>query len=178
MSDPRLLCDAMLAHLARWLRAAGYDAEAVPPHTDDAAILDRARRESRIVLTCDRRMAARDVRVLHLPMTGIDGLAAALSRRLGIDWLRAPFSRCLVDNAPLRPATAAEIGQLPAPTRDMAGPFNACPVCGRVYWPGSHVRRMEERLRRFQRLAGEAPGRVGPANVPGAPTQGGRSPGA
>lgn len=27
-----------------------------------------------------------------------------------------------------------------------AGPVTACPDCGRIYWPGSHVRRMRARL--------------------------------
>ncbi|MBM0207322.1 hypothetical protein JNW90_33315 [Micromonospora sp. STR1s_5] len=29
--------------------------------------------------------------------------------------------------------------------------MNACPTCARLYWPGSHVRRM---LRRLETLAG------------------------
>ena len=50
--DPRFLCDAMLGGLARWLRAAGYDA------SWNLAILDRdllllAEREGRLLLTSD-----------------------------------------------------------------------------------------------------------------------------
>lgn len=165
----RYLCDAMLAHLARWLRAAGHDTALVPPHTPDREILAWARSEGRLLLTCDRRLTGRGVRVLHLPMADIDQLAAELAGRAGVDWQHAPLSRCLVDNTPLRPATAAEIGRLPEPTRRLPGPFHVCPACERIFWPGSHVRRMQARLaafashaRRASCAVAEPQGDVGP----------------
>lgn len=162
----------MLAHLARWLRAAGYDAAAVGPGASDAAVLQRARREGRIVLTCDRGLSARGVTVIHLPMVELDRLAPILTERLGIDWLYAPFSRCLVDNTPLRPATREEIARLPDPARRRPGPFNACPACGRLYWPGSHVRRMQARLAAFHRGGGGAGSGVGGSHADGAVRKG------
>jgi len=168
---PRFLCDAMLGHLARWLRAAGYDAEVVAPHTADAAILAQARFEGRTVLTCDRRLVARDVAVLHLPMAPLPRLAAELAVRAGIDWQRAPFTRCLVDNTPLRPATSAEITRIPEPARKMPGPFRACPSCGRLYWPGSHVRRMQARLESLKQAAHAARTAVSPGKPPVAERQ-------
>ncbi len=147
----RFLCDAMLAHLARWLRAAGYDTELAPPQAGDRSLLEHARREGRVLLTCDRTLAGGGVRIRRLPMTGLPELARILREELGIDWLRAPFSRCLVDNAELVELEDPAAAGVPAPARHLPGPFTRCPRCGRLFWPGSHVRRMRERLAEWRR---------------------------
>jgi uncharacterized protein with PIN domain len=151
----RLLCDEMLRGLGRWLRAAGYDTLIARSGTADADLLAFARAERRILLTCDRalaRLAGDDPEVVTLATEALDPAAHELGARLGIDWLAAPFSRCLLDNAALRPASPLQAASVPAPAREGDGPLLACPECGRVYWPGSHVRRMRARLERWQRL--------------------------
>ncbi len=147
----RFLCDAMLGHLARWLRAAGYDTELAPPRAGDRTLLDSARREGRILLTCDRTIPGDGGRVRHLPMAELSELARILREDLGIDWLRAPFSRCLLDNAELEQVADPATAGIPAPARHLPGPFTRCPRCGRLFWPGSHVRRMRERLASWYR---------------------------
>jgi uncharacterized protein with PIN domain len=56
-----------------------------------------------------------------------------------------------VDNAPLRASSEPERAMAPPRARDLAGPFMTCPACGRLYWPGSHHRRMLARLESWQR---------------------------
>jgi uncharacterized protein with PIN domain len=151
----RLLCDEMLRGLGRWLRAAGHDTLIARPGTADLDLLAFARAERRIFLTCDRelaRLAGDDLQVLALATEAPDQAAEELRSRLGLDWLAAPFSRCLLDNAQLRPAGARQAASVPETARAGAGPILACPECGRVYWPGSHVRRMRARLERWQQL--------------------------
>jgi uncharacterized protein with PIN domain len=54
----RLLCDAMLARLARWLRAAGYNT--ILEHTaSHAELIAACRVEKRILISCDRALCAR-----------------------------------------------------------------------------------------------------------------------
>jgi hypothetical protein len=138
----------MLVRLARLLRAAGHDALLAEPGAADDALLALARAEKRVLLTRDRRLAgAVGVETLAIEADAPREQAAELSRAYPVDWLRAPLTRCLVDNAPLRPATPAEIGRAPASSRSQAGPFTACPGCGRLYWPGSHARRIMGKLR-------------------------------
>ena len=156
----RFLCDEMLAKTGRWLRAAGYDTAIAVPGADDCAIIAVAAAEQRVLLTRDRELAAfaaRRVAVAALARGEVDAAALELRDRLGIDWLRAPFTRCLVDNAPLRPAAEAERAAMPPRARAVGGEVNAGPECGRLYWPGSHVRRMQAKL------AAWAAGRPGPA---------------
>lgn len=152
----RLFCDEMLGSMARWLRAAGYDAALAEPGRPDAEILEQCRAQARILVTRDRRLAqAAGPRVRSLLLTGDDPdrHAQALAWGLDVDWTLAPFTRCLVDNAVLEPARAADLARIPEPSRALPGPFRTCPDCGRVYWPGSHVRRMTDRLERWRALA-------------------------
>ena len=146
----------MLTKLGRWLRAAGYDTEIAGGAHDDSGLLKRARRDGRYFLTCDQRLVKErepgvtdDVLIL-LPSSDPDIAAPALTNRLDIDWLRHAFTRCMEDNTPLRPATAGEAAQAPAEARAFGGPLMACPTCGRIYWPGSHHRRMKHRLESWQ----------------------------
>jgi uncharacterized protein with PIN domain len=155
----QLLCDAMLGSTARWLRAAGYDAALAGPGEADVDLLARARREGRVLVTRDRRLIAEfeaklaAIRWVLLDDDGDEAQALALAEALGVDWTHAPFTRCLMDNEPLKPAGAADLAQIPEPSRELPGPFRVCPRCGRVYWPGSHVRRMRGRLERWRALA-------------------------
>lgn len=145
----RLLCDSMLHRLARWLRAAGYDTAMAHHRHGDRDVLDRAIAEDRLLLTCDRKMLERrhaGRRVHLLPANDLDGAARQLARDLGIDWLHRPFSRCLVDNAVLAAAAPEQHAAMPPSAQAIGGAVLACPDCGRLYWPGSHVRRMRRRL--------------------------------
>jgi uncharacterized protein len=149
----RLLCDEMLKGVGRWLRAAGYDVAIVDDGTHDNDLLARAAAERRVLLTCDRRLAGRvgpDAMVVVLGTESFDGAARELHEQLGVDWLHAPFTRCLRDNARLIPASEEAVAELPASARRGDGPIMRCPECSRVYWPGSHVRRMLAKLARAQ----------------------------
>jgi uncharacterized protein with PIN domain len=141
----RFLCDEMLVRLGRWLRAAGHDTVIAEPGVADADLLIRAKREGRILLTRDRALQrqAEERFTLLLPDRVADQ-AVMLRRLLGLDWLAAPFTRCLMDNCPLAPSMPGDA--IPEASRALPGPFRRCPCCGREYWPGSHVRRMTARL--------------------------------
>ncbi len=146
----KLLCDEMLLGLARWLRAAGYDTETAEAGEEDAALLARAVAEGRRLITRDRKMMERrdaEAVVVVLECDGTEGGASELSRRLGIDWLLRPFSRCLVCNTPLEEAPARLRGRVPA--EFVHSRLLHCNRCDKVYWEGGHVHRMRERLARW-----------------------------
>ena len=155
-----LLCDEMLAGLARWLRAAGHDTALAAPGTPDPAVLARCRAEGRVLISRDQSLVGEAGTALPsvlLRGEDMDEHACGLVEALGLDWTFAPFTRCLVDNATLRPADESDTARVPARSRALPGPFRACPCCGRVFWPGSHVRRMSATLARWRGLD------VGPA---------------
>ena len=150
----RLLCDAMLSRLGRWLRAAGYDTLIAEDVAEDRHLLEITRADGRVLITRDRELAGRgtaEACVLHLRSDRAAEQAQELRRHLHIDWLHAPFTRCVVDNAPLRAARSDEWQAVPPKARALGGPFLTCPACGRLYWQGSHHRRMAARLASWQR---------------------------
>lgn len=152
----RLLCDEMLVRLGRWLRAAGYDTAIAHGRGADRALLAHAAAEGRTLITRDRKiLEIRDAGARTLVLGGgkMGDWAAALTRRLDIDWLKAPFSRCLVCNRVLDPVPEAAAARLPPRVRDLAPEATWCGDCDKLYWPGSHVARMRRRLEAWQRGA-------------------------
>ena len=153
---PRFLCDVMLARLARYLRAAGLDSTLADAAASDAQILREAIDGQRWLLTADRKMMEHKAaigRTIQLPLGSLDDQAAALSKRFGIDWLGRAFTRCLVDNTPLNPASPEQVMQVPIDARQPHEDLLACPDCGRVYWRGSHYKRMWKKLEGWQETA-------------------------
>jgi uncharacterized protein with PIN domain len=124
----------MLTGIGRWLRADGYDTAIARDGAQDEELLAQAGAGDRIVLTCDRDLAARcaPAALVLLATESPDEAALPLRERLAIDWLHAPFSRCLLDNAQLRPAALARLRER---SRKGAGPITSPPspsLCGRL----------------------------------------------
>jgi len=140
----------MLGRLARWLRTLGYDT-AYDPAIDDPALVDWARQEDRILLTRDRPLLVElrpDRALLILADRPLEQLRQVVTE-LGLGPPGELFTRCLVCNAELRLATETECAALvPLTARKMGGPVRCCPRCSRVYWAGSHTRRMRAALAR------------------------------
>ncbi len=144
----------MLTGLARWLRMAGYDTEIVEPGMQDKLIARQVRAGQRWFLTCDAGMAERlkdYPRLLLLPNSDIDNSVRYLNRTLHLDWLQHAFERCSVCNTPLQQATRQQLEQLHLKL-DNEGPIYHCPHCKKLYWEGSHVRRIRQKLQAFQAL--------------------------
>lgn len=153
----RFLCDEMLVRLARLLRAAGYDTYLASGGETDAALLKVAREEGRILVTRDKRLAAAAAESVLVDGRGVEAEAQSLNRGVVLDWNFAPFTRCVMDNARLRDASAEEIARMPGSAQALPGPFRSCPACGRLYWPGSHVEQMGARLEDLSKAAQTPP---------------------
>jgi len=143
----KLLCDEMLKGLARWLRTSGYDVVMEPDGRPDRMLVQRALAENRLLLTRDRFLLqirdAVQVAVL-LEGNGLEPCARELTRKLDIDWLHKPFSRCSRCNTPLEEARRA-----PEWPPDVLQAYH-CPTCDKYYWQGGHVERMRRRLEGWQ----------------------------
>jgi uncharacterized protein with PIN domain len=144
----------MLQRLGRWLRAAGYDVYIAGAGEADKALLQRTREEGRWLLTRDRKLAERRDAVGYvclLDHNALEGAIAEVSRLFAIDWQMRPFSRCLECNTPVVPASDAQYAQLPEGALSVSDKAWYCPHCRKLYWDGSHVRRMRRTLENFAR---------------------------
>lgn len=154
MGEPRFLCDEMLQRLGRWLRAAGYDTAIACAGADDRQLLQQAEAEGRWLITRDRAMAesrAGRTQVILLTQNTLPGEVAELTRHRHIDWRLRPFTRCLECNTVIVPATPEQRARLPAGALRISGVAWYCPHCDKLYWEGSHVRRMRHTLENFAR---------------------------
>ena len=144
LRDPKFVLDVHLGKLAGYLRMLGFDAS----YTNCAADAELARiaaEEHRILLTRDRGLLKHSA-VTHgywLRETDSRRQVAEVVRRFDLARLLRPFTRCMVCNEVLRPASADAVrGRVPAGVLGECEEFRECPVCRRVYWAGSHYRRM------------------------------------
>jgi len=149
----KFICDEMLKGLARWLRAAGYDTEIARDGESDRKLIERARFSGRLLLTRDGKLlefrnAAENVCLLQC--TDIDDCAKTLKSSISINWLYKPFSRCLLCNTELDSIKNDERISVPDDVR--GSPLLQCAKCKRVYWSGSHVKRMQMKLEYWNNL--------------------------
>jgi len=139
---PRFLCDSMLGGLAKWLRAAGYDAEFAGP-IDDGPLVEMAELRRAILLTSDaplmrRRAIQRGVvRALLVPRARpLLEQTAFVLRELSLELREA---RCIACGGEIVPSTLDEVGHVvPAISREVFEEFWRCLRCERPYWKGAH----------------------------------------
>ena len=155
----RFLADAHLGRLARHLRMVGFDTVLVGDDRPDSDLVDQSRDEFRILLTRDRGIVSQDprVKVLQVESQGADeqfrevlektGAIEAARNGLGF------FSLCLDCNSRMLPMGKDDAAdRVPESVWSSHDQFWLCPRCERVYWEGSHTRRMREWLEKV--LAG------------------------
>jgi uncharacterized protein with PIN domain/sulfur carrier protein ThiS len=144
----RFVADAHLGGLARLLRLTGFDT-LYDNHFEDREIEAVARRDGRIVLTRDREL------LKHRGITHgcyVHALEPArqlaeLFERLDLARSARPFSLCLQCNSPLREIAKAQVeARLPPSVRTRHQRFSTCDSCGRIFWEGSHWRRMRAQV--------------------------------
>jgi uncharacterized protein len=148
-SAPRLLVDAMLGRLVRWLRLMGYDA-AYWRDGSDEALIAAAQAEDRLIVTRDRMLAGRrGVRAVLIAAEGLD--EQIVEARAALGGAPAPFTRCS--------ECGGELIDLPRlAARDLVPPyvwqtqtqFSRCVLCGRIYWKGTHWPALQRRLAQNQ----------------------------
>jgi uncharacterized protein with PIN domain len=140
----RFVADSHLGGLARLLRMAGYDT-LYDNHYHDDEVEALATEDDRIVLTRDRELLKRRAIVHGCYVHALDPgqQLGDLFGRLGLAPGARPFSLCLHCNLPLRAVDKASIlERLPQSVRVLHDSFTTCDSCGRVYWKGSHYKRM------------------------------------
>jgi len=140
----------MVGRLARYLRFVGCDTVYVRGASDDE-IVERARREDRVVLTRDRALARRASAALLLTSPDLVDQWKAV-RRAYPDVPNEPrFERCSECNgalAPYRPSAGSPRPEgIPWDRVDRGLELYRCAECGHCYWEGSHAAGIRERLR-------------------------------
>jgi uncharacterized protein with PIN domain len=154
---PRFLCDASLGGLARWLRAAGYDAS-LAPEVAPKRLPDEALRRGAVLLTTDAEALERRIvvdgslRVVWLPTSLlVEEKLALVFRDLG---LRLLEPRCMACGGALLARAKESVSErIPPRTARWKDEYFVCAACDRLYWQGTHWERIAAALRDAARAA-------------------------
>jgi uncharacterized protein len=144
----RFIADAHLGGLAHRLRLLGFDT-LYHNHIDDDEIEQLALAQQRIVLTRDRQLLKRRAITHGCYVRALQPQPQLREVFDRLDLARAvqPFTRCLCCNGTLRPATKDSVAAaVPPGVLERYPRFSICEGCARVFWEGSHWRRMRERV--------------------------------
>jgi uncharacterized protein len=151
LRDPRFVLDVHLGKLAAYLRMLGFDTF-YRNCFDDADLVRVSVAERRILLTRDRGL------LKHGALTHGYWVRETDSRRQLAEILRhfelkthiRAFTRCMACNGLLSDIAKGEaIARVPARVAEAFDEFRRCGTCGRVYWRGSHHRRMQQWIESF-----------------------------
>lgn len=148
----RFLCDGMLGSLARWLRLLGFDAAYAGSQMKDDEVLAWAEREGRFLVTRDlglvQRCIKKGVPALLMKAGTKEEQMLLLLTHSGATLDPSRFlSRCTHCGAVLAAATTDSVkDQVPPSVAATHDRFWRCPQCTKVYWQGSHVDAIEEKI--------------------------------
>jgi len=144
LRDLRFVADAHLGRLAAYLRIAGFDT-VYRRDCQDEELASVSANEKRILLTRDRGLLKRNIvtRGYCVRATNSRQQFAEVLQRFDLAGAVAPFQRCVHCNELLEPTRKELISdRLQPETKQYFEEFSTCPGCHRVYWKGSHYRRM------------------------------------
>jgi len=138
----KFIADVMLGRLAKRMRLLGVDV-LYNSALDDNEIIRLSLEQDRAILTRDTGLAARPLAANHL-FINRDRVQEQVAQILSAFPLESnPLTRCSECNEPLKPLDKREVRDLvPSYVYETNNEFLRCPGCGRIYWNGSHVRRM------------------------------------
>lgn len=151
----RFVLDVHLGALARHVRLLGFDAIWERDLADDA-IIDIAQDQKRIILTRDKGIL-KTGRVTHGywvratdPMEQLEEIIRALDLSGNIK----PYTRCMECNAELEPVRRSDVVRsVPLQVFLVFRDFKRCRNCERIYWRGSHLRRLDKIVERARKVA-------------------------
>jgi len=149
--EDRFVLDVHLGKLAAYLRMLGFDTLYRNDY-DDAGLANISADQSRILLTCDRRLLMRkQVRYGYFvrsrnPQQQLSEILARYRLYTKIK----PFSRCMHCNGVTHKVNKQSIeNSLLAKTKKYYDEFYQCESCNKIYWQGSHYLHMKQLIEQW-----------------------------
>ncbi|MHA2097460.1 MAG: Mut7-C RNAse domain-containing protein [Candidatus Kariarchaeaceae archaeon] len=143
IDNSKLLVDASLGKLARWLRFIGYDTT-YNSMLDKHSLINLAREKGLILITQSKLIGniAKNKGVNFMVIQGKTTEEQIRNLKIQKFEIREPqidLSRCSLCNGQLRLTdTKEDINLVPPGTRESCSQFFKCVKCNHLYWEGSH----------------------------------------
>ena len=157
LREPRFVADVHLGTLARRLRILGFYTE-YDNQADDEYLAARAAGEGLILLTRDRQLLMRKIvsHGLYVKETHPFEQVREVVARLDLYAKLRPFSRCVSCNGLLRDLEPGTLQweeskyQIPKGVLKWCTVYRRCEDCGKVFWKGSHLKRLNHLLAQLE----------------------------
>jgi hypothetical protein len=155
----RLVADAMLGKLARWLRLAGISVKDAP-YNEDERIIAFVKRERATLLTADSALASRarkrKFKVLLVTEGDLVHQLAYVTKKLDLKLNSKPGMLCSVCNHKLGLVSIEKVrDRVPERVAMLHKKFYVCRNCKRVYWEGTHWRAISRTIMGAKRIVKE-----------------------
>ncbi len=150
--DISFVADMMVGRLARWLRILGYDT-LYDPEKPVQEWIPVVLAEDRILLTRNRKITGQlpEKNYCFVEPNDPRKQLVQLVERFQLDTEHFLFRLCLLCSVPVVPVAKKQIsGQVPPLVFETHQEFWQCPSCGRIYWRGSHLKRIKEFLAKIR----------------------------
>ncbi|HEV8386394.1 MAG TPA: Mut7-C RNAse domain-containing protein [Nitrososphaera sp.] len=140
------MADSMLGSVARKLRIFGFDTLYLV-HVEDSEVLKIGVDQDRVILTADKEFFKRIVKakakgVLVGGSDELEDLVHILEKN-GIRSVDRTESRCSMCNGKLADVSPNDVQEsLPEKIASNHKEFFRCASCGKIYWEGSHTKRI------------------------------------
>ncbi len=151
------IADGMLGRFTRWLRMLGCEVKYLN-EASDQELLEIAEKEGRVLLTRDlelfQRARARGLEALFVEGETNTERIAELARRYKVSLeVDTSISLCPTCGSRIRQVEKSEVsGRVPEGTLMHYSEFWVCVGCGKVYWQGSHWKKINETLEKAKKL--------------------------
>ncbi len=145
---PKFLADGMLGKIAKKLRIFGFDTEYLA-NTDDNTIIKMCHDKRRTILTKDRQLYARSLK-LNIPcilITLENELESLITimKEYHVNYIfpvTNKFTRCTLCNGTLDTVLESllMLNDVPKKVLDSTDVFYKCSNCQKIYWNGTHIK--------------------------------------
>lgn len=151
LRETKFVLDVHLGKLAGSLRMLGFDTLYQRDCTPDKVIA-LSLSEKRIIISKSRNLLKRK-EITHaycLNSSDPEMQTKLVLKRFGLFENINPFTRCMECNSPLDIiARDKVIDKVPLDVREKQEEYKYCRDCAKVYWKGSHYKKMRERIGRL-----------------------------
>lgn len=148
--EQKFLADPSLGRLSKWLRIFGFDTVYFSNPLNEKHFFEKAKSESRLILTRSGKISSqlKEGDYYFITCNHIDEQLKELINKGLISQPEHLFTRCAECNEILKEINREEVhGKVPDYIRETQESFRQCPNCKKIFWAGTHCKRMKEKIK-------------------------------
>ena len=155
---PKFIADEMNGDLARWLRIMGFDCLYITGKNIDNILLEKTLSTDRILLTGDkelfRKVIKRGGKAIYTQGRSLEEKFESIIEKIDLSkWIGKLPYRCSICNEVLIKIKPEDLDDTPEYVRERYEYIWYCKNCNKIYWEGSHWKKIKEMVKCIKSLA-------------------------